>query len=338
MVVNTPAVTEHPDSGSVSRIYVNGSESPALDVGPLTEDAILYRIDFDPGAAADTRLVVRNYETVEPMAKAFSGRMVNGVNSGSSPPVTPNGKFVVSGDNNGWFYCFSTGDGSVIWKEKSGALLGSATLPQVSEEDGSYLIYTWGDSKLWVFNIDPNTGERRYTQTVGELPSHVLDTYWRTDDPGYALTHLNAKGNAYVRTAIGASIVVATQDYLILSYSVGWRDPDRLDAFFIPTHNVLLFINRESLRNAGPDPDPALIVDAAVMDANGTLEQAAIFAPTADGDLRGYLVYGSQSTTLAQFLDRNDGMPDAMKPLYVKPHGGIRVVAPVMGEKDRPVR
>jgi outer membrane protein assembly factor BamB len=327
MVVNTPAVTKDPANRQVSRILVNGSESEALDTVALRDDAMVYRVDFDPTASSGQRLTIRNYQQDQYGTPLFVGRMPAGENSGSSPDITPNGKFLATGDNNGQFYLFSVDSGQIIWSENSGALLGSATLPQTAEADGSYTIYTWGDSKLWAFNINPDTGVRNSTQSV-DMRAYVVNNFWRTDNPGYAAPFIR-DGKNYEKTAVGASIIVASNDYLILSFSVGWHHPDDPDSYLIPTHNVLLFINREHLRAAGATPDPGAIIDAHYLDTNGTLEQAAIFTTTDSGKRRGFLVYGSQSTSLAQFLDRNDKIPEAMKDLYIKPYGGVRVVEPV---------
>jgi|GEM_PF-323786 len=331
MVINTPAVALDPEDANISRIYVNGAQSPALaavDATPAAEDAIVYRIDFDPTQIPTRRLKVMNHAPVATGDRfAFGGRMPNGENSLSSPTLSPNEKWVISADNQGRLYNFSAETGQLIWMETIGSLLGSPTVVQRIEADGLIYVHTFGDSRLWTFACEPASGAIVKQSSI-DFRQHILRRYWRTDKPGYGRHFVNASGHAYERAAVGASIAVATNDKLVMAYTVGWHDPDRPAPFLIPSHSVLLVVDRLSLL---ADMPVAAMVDAGYIDTNGAMEQASLIAPGRDG-LRALIAYGSQSTTFARFLDVNDKMPAAMKDLYVKPYGGVRIARPVFAQ------
>ena len=70
-ITNTPGATADPNRPTVSRIFICGRQSQALkeyDLDKSTEDAFLYRVDFDAAADEGERLVVMNYE----IANGFS--------------------------------------------------------------------------------------------------------------------------------------------------------------------------------------------------------------------------------------------------------------------------
>lgn len=330
MVINTPSVALDPDRPTVSRIYVNGSQTPTLsasDLTPAAEDAFVYRIDFDPTAPEGDRLTLLNHERERGGRYQYNGRMVNGENSLSSPTLSPNEKWIITGDNQGKLYTFSAEDGSLIWMEEIGSLLGSPTVVQRTEADGLFYIHTFGDSSLWSFACDPDSGAI-VKQSRVDFRQYILRNYWRGDDPGYARHFLNASGHAYERAAVGASIAVATDDKMVLVYTVGWHDPDRPAPYLIPTHSVILTVHRLSLFSEIPSD---AMIDNALIDTHGTMEQATLIAPGENG-LRFLIPHGSQSTTFARFLEVNDKMPDAMKSLYMKPYGGVRLAAPIFAE------
>ncbi len=330
MVINTPSVALDPDRPTVSRIYVNGSQTPTLsgsDLTPAAEDAFVYRIDFDPTAPEGDRLTLLNHERERGRRYQYNGRMVNGENSLSSPTLSPNEKWIITGDNQGKLYTFSAEDGSLIWMEEIGSLLGSPTVVQRTEADGLFYIHTFGDSSLWTFACDPDSGAI-VKQSRIDFRQYILRNYWRGDDPGYARHFINASGHAYERAAVGASIAVATDDKMVLVYTVGWHDPDRPAPYLIPTHSVILTVHRLSLFSEIPSD---AMIDNALIDTHGTMEQATLIAPGENG-LRFLIPHGSQSTTFARFLEVNDKMPDAMKSLYIKPYGGVRLAAPIFAQ------
>ena len=327
LVVNTPAVVKDPQRPKVSRIYINGAQSDylaGLDTTPLTADAMVYRIDFDPEADEDHRLTILNYQSDNAGQPVFNGRMVNGENSGSSPAVSVDEKWLFTGDNAGNFYGFSTETGEIVWQETIGSLLGSATVAQKVEADGLFYVYTYGDSQLWVFGVDPDDGTRKKKQTINLRP-YVLNNFWREDKPGYAIPFRNDNNRAYEKYASASSSVTGAEDLLILSYTVGWRDPDRPASFLVPTHTVFLFLDRLATHESDLPRD---VIQAGVIDVNGTVEQAIVFTPGEDG-LIGMLPYGSQAATLARFQEVNNMLPEGMEDLYVKPHGGVRFVTAI---------
>lgn len=327
MIVNTPATVLHPDNPNVTRIYAVGAQSEYLaqfDDTPTEEDAVVYRIDFDHTAAPGERLTVMNYQDTC-NGLCYRGRMPQGVNSAASATVSENGKWLVTADNNDRFYCFSTDTGELMWAEEIGTLLGSPTLVQRVENDGRYYAYAWGDSKVWVFGFNPETGANEFTKAYN-IKQYVLTNNWRDDNPAYDRNYLTPQGKPYEREAVGASIIVATDDHLIVSYSMGWVDPDLPQALLIPTHNVLVFIDRLAL--ADPTATPKDVVEAAYNDTHGTVEQAAIFSKTG-GTVRGWIPYASQSPTAARFMEVNDMMSEPLKKLYMRPYGGVRIVEPV---------
>ncbi|MBN2895363.1 MAG: hypothetical protein JXK05_05680 [Campylobacterales bacterium] len=159
LVVNTPSVAQDPSNAGINRIFVVGAQTALLanlDTTSSEEDAILYRVDFEPAKPEAERLTVVNYQS--PLNRARFGRMVDGINSATSPTISANEKWVLTGENTGQLYLFSSEDGTVVWKKEIGATLGSPTLVQRSESDGLQYIYAFGNSKIWVFGINPETG------------------------------------------------------------------------------------------------------------------------------------------------------------------------------------
>ncbi|WP_186441662.1 aryl-sulfate sulfotransferase [Desulfamplus magnetovallimortis] len=330
MVINTPAVARDPLRTSVSRIYVNGSQTPTLlatDITPAAVDAFVYRIDFDPTETVKKRLTLLNHEKERGNRYQYNGRMVNGENSLSSPTLSFNEKWIITGDNQGRLYNFSAEDGTLIWMEEIGALLGSPTVVQRTESDGLFYIHTFGDSSLWTFACDPESGAIMKQSRI-DFRQYILRNYWRGDNPGYAEHFVNSSGHAYERAAVGASIAVATDDKMVLVYTVGWHDPDRPAPYLIPTHSVILTLHRLLLLSDTPSD---AMIDSAYIDIHGTMEQATLIAPSREG-LRFLIPHGSQSTTFARFLDVNDKMPESMRSLYMKPYGGVRLAEPIFAE------
>ena len=185
MVINTPAVVPDPDDPAVSRIYVNGSQSALLssfDITPTAEDAVLYRIDFDPTEFMADRLRVLNHKRGNDGRFQYRGRMPNGENSLSSPTLSPNEKWLISGDNQGNLYNFSAENGDMIWMEEIGSLLGSPTVVQRTEKDGLVYIHTFGNSKLWTFACDPESGEVIKQKTV-DFRQYILLIITDLGDP-----------------------------------------------------------------------------------------------------------------------------------------------------------
>ena len=333
MVINTPSVALDPDNPNGSRIFINGSQSKFLsefDITPTTEDAIVYRIDFNPDAIFDKRLTIINYEKNIAGRFKYSGRMPNGENSLASPTLSHNEKWIITADNVGNLYNFSAETGQIVWVEEIGSLLGSPTVVQRTESDNLFYIHTFGDSKLWSIGCDPDSG-KIIKKTVVDFEQYILRNHWRADDPGYGHHFVNQTGNSYERAVVGASIAVATDDKMVLGYTVGWHDPDRPAAFLIPTNALLLIVDRLSLME---DIAVSAMVDAAYIDKNGTTEQATLIAPSKNGT-RAIIAYGSQSTSFARFMEVNNKMPEKMKKLYVKPYGGVRITKPIF--TDTPI-
>lgn len=324
LVVNTPAVVKDPDRPQVSQLFINGAQSEFLEAYDLnqTQDAMLYRIDFDPTAASGQRLEVRNYQLGADSKPIFKGRMVDGDNSGSSPAVSANEKWLFTADNNGEFYCFSTEDGAKMWQATVGSVLGSATVAQRTEADGRFYVYSMGDSKMWIFGVNPDTGAKEYEHSI-DFRDYLKANYWRS---GAAYT---ATPSGWERHATASSSISGANDLLILSYTMGWTQStplglvDVLDVFMAPTHTVFLFVDRLAAHDS--NNGPADVIQAGIIDIYGTVEMGIVFTPWGDG-LRGFLPYGSQATSLARYMDLNDMMNENMKSLYVKPYGGVRYV------------
>jgi outer membrane protein assembly factor BamB len=356
MVTNTPAIAQdpRPGFGFQSRIFVPGEASAYLDGfdegDPQVKDAILYRIDFDPTAIPGNRLSVRNNVEIagEPV---FYGRMADGENSAASPDLNLSEQWLVTAGNDGKFYSFETETGQPTWTNfglngylEIGTLLSTATLLQRVEANGNTYVLSFGDSMVWVIGVDPETGIIR--PRAGSVPPrpdlgsydfrpYLLEHCWRPE-PAYQQTYgvdgngdgdLNdPEDSVYERVAVAASILSATDDLVFSVYSLGWRIPDVPDAFFIPTHSVHLVLDLELLLAADPATTAVeTLVAGAYLDLRGTSESGIIPA-LVDGLPKGVVIYGSQSTTMAQFMDVNDLMVDEVKPLYLRPHGGLAIM------------
>lgn len=355
LITNTPAVIRDPDPTRphVTRIYVPGAQTQYLsgfDTTPDTEDAILYRIDFDPTAPEEQRLTVMN-NMEDQGSPVFDGRMADGENSAATPDVSLNEGWLVTADNQGRFYAFDLESGAPTWDTfgyggyiEIGNLLSTATLLQRAEANGSTYALSFGDSMVWVVGLDPDNGTLR--AKPGSNPpepdirafdyrDYILENLWRPE-PAYQQDY-GIDGNddgdlndpedvVYERVAVAASILAATDDVVLSVYSVGWHEPGVPAAFFIPTHSVLLLMNLDALLTSDPALDPIEnTIEAAFIDTRGTSESGIIPGLT-EGVPRGIVIYGSQSTSLAQFMDVNDMMVDEVKPLYLKPEGGLAIL------------
>jgi len=334
MIANNLCIAKDTNSDHIARIFICGTASERLkNRHPLHDDGYIYRIDFDPTQDYSNRLLIMNYSMTNIIGiptPRFAGRMIDGEGSASSPDLSENGRWLLSGDNTTNFYCFNTDDGSVAWVQGIGAALGSPTTFQNPDANGNFLEISFGDYDPWFMLINENTGEIETNPVTGEpyiravhFSELITNNYWRTDDPGYSNTFTNILGDAYTRIAIGASVIVGTSNKVIMVYTVGWHNP--LDAkgflFTIPTHSVVLVVDLEDIWTATNIAD---LIDAAYIDTNGTSEVGLIPAP--DLHNRALLIYGSQSASMAQFLDYNNRMPEGMKPLYVRPYGGFSIL------------
>lgn len=338
MVANTQALVPDPARPNVARLYVcaqQSGESAQRDFTPSEEDAIVYRVDFDPTQPFANRLKVLNYEYVLGQPR-FNGRMPNGENSATSPDISPNQRWLFTADRTGELYAFDMEDGSVVWHRTIGAAMGSPTTFQNIDADGRFKLFSFGDYKIHAFEIDtasgmiatnPVTGEEFYR--VLDYEPYLVNHCWRTDQPGYASTFRNAAGQPYERVAVGASIMAGMSNRLIAVYTVGWHNPpDPTGVFLIPTHSAVVVINPATIW-VSPEAEGAL--EAVYMDTNGTCEVS--FVPSPSGQARAVMYYGSQSPTFAQFIHANGGLPAGMEDLYIRPYGGVRIVELPLGDE-----
>ena len=355
MITNTPAVSRDPRPGfeNISRIFIPGAQSEYLsgfDTPNSDEDAILYRIDFNPLETFENRFRVLNNEEANGFP-IFDGRMTDGENSAASPDISLNEKWTVTSGNHGKFYNFDTETGQRIWDDfgysgyvEIGNLLSTATALQRVEANGTTYIISFGESKVWVIGVDPDSGALApKTGTnpaeadirVFDFRDYILTNYWRPE-PEYQQDYgIDGNGDGdlndpedtvYERVAVGASIHSASDDLVFSVYSVGWHEPGRPSLFFIPTHSVILILNLKELLSRDPLIDPLeSVIAGCFIDTRGTSE-AGIIPALKDGLPKGVIIYGSQSTSLAQFMDVNDMMVDEVKPLYMKPFGGLGIL------------
>lgn len=335
MSTNTPAIHPDPSCPGCASIYVTGTQSEELaqfDVDPETPDSLIYRIDFNPQAASpEERLIVVNYTYDEQGHPKFDGRMPNGKNSAASPNLPGNGKWLTTADANGNLFVFSTADGSIKYTTHIGQLLGSATLMQLPDEDGLTKFYAFADSTVWGFGFNPETGELGKDPLTGlpqvrqlDYRDYVVEHTWRDDDPGYSQIWLNNNHRPYAKKAMAGSLITASLDKVTMLYTVGWGNPDDPTGLLvIPTHSAIMALDRSKFFSAA---DAASTVEAIYRDLSGSSECGIMFNTV--NQPRAVVYYGSQSTSMAQFTDVNDGMPEGMKSLYIKPYGGTRLVIP----------
>jgi acetyl esterase/lipase len=331
MVANTQALIADPLRPAVARLYVcarQSAESAARDLTPAGEDAMVYRVDFDPTQPFASRLKVMNYQYVLGQPR-FEGRMPDGDNSATSPDISPNQRWLFTADRNGRMYAFDLEDGTVVWSRHIGASMGSPTTFQAIDAAGRFKLFGFGDYRIHAFEIDAATGRIAINPATGEEFYRVLDYepyllnhHWRTDQPGYAATYRNAAGQPYPRVAVGASIMCGLANRLIAVFTLGWHNPpDPKGIFLIPTHSAVVVINPAAIWNS---PDAEGTLEAVYPDTHGTCEVS--FIPSPSGQPRALMYYGSQSPTFAQYMHANGGLPAGMESLYLRPAAGIRVV------------
>ncbi len=336
LVANSPALCRDPANPTAARLYIPGgqsSEAAQFDADTNQADALMYRIDFDPRQAFSNRLVVMNYVyTNVPgvgLTPMFNGRMTNGVSSATSPDIAPNEKWVFAGDDNGNMYCFDTERGDIRWQRQVGEMLGSPTTVQAIDSNGWFQFVTYGDYDPWFFTVDAQGGQIVSNTLDGEMARHLpLAGYitghcWRTE-AAYQTNFTTLGGHPYIRRALGASVILGASNLYQMVYTVGWQrpPPPAIDLWLIPTHSQVVVVHPDRVWSY---TNVAQTIQATYMDTNGTSEVGLIFSPA--GRDRGVMFYGSQSCCMAQFLDVNNMMPAGMKPLYMRPYGGLGLFA-----------
>lgn len=338
LLANNPCIMPDPSRSNVARIYVCGASSEQaarlLPGAPRTNDAMIYRVDFDPTLAYTQRLQVMNYvmtnRPIIGLEPVFKGRMPDGINSASTPDLSSNERWLFCADKLGNMYCFDTETGDSPWVEPIGDVLGSPTTFQNPDTNGHFTLVSFGNYNPWFFRVDENTGLIVSNAETGfkfmkqiRFSELLTNDYWRTDDPAYAQIFTNFWGQEYEKVALGASIIVGASNKVLMLYSMGWHNPiDPSGTLYtIPTHTIHLFVDLEDVWTTNSMDK---LVDAAYFDTNGTSEAGTILC--ADGHNRGVTLYLSQSTSLANFLAHNMLIPPAMNSLFMPPIGGIAIV------------
>jgi acetyl esterase/lipase/outer membrane protein assembly factor BamB len=330
MVANMPAVIPDPQRANVSRIYVTAAQSAQsalLDADTNVVDGMVYRVDFDPTLPYAERLKVMNYQLAgnQPV---FNGRMPNGQNSATSPNVSPNQRWIFCADRSGLLYCFDADTGTAVWTRQIGTVMGSPTTWQAVDAAGRFKLFSFGGFQMHAFEVDAATGSIATNAATGaeyhralDFSDYLLTRCWRTE-PAYQQTFRTADGVPFERVAAGACYMIGSSNRLFAVYTMGWHHPlDPTGTWIIPTHSAVLVVNPDTVWTANTE---AGMVEASYLDTNGTCE--VTFCPSPSGRNRAVMFYGSQSACFAQFLDANNQMPEAMKPLYVRPYGGMRIV------------
>ncbi len=334
MIANNPCMARDPTNAAKCRLYIAGRQSSESarfdsDADTNTQDAVMYRVDFDPTQPPSNRLLILNYAYTNPaLGQAlFDGRMDSGENTATSPDLSFNEKWLFAGDKLGFMHCFSAEDGSILWSFPAGEMLGSPTTVQIPDTNGWFRFYTFGDYDPWVFDIDAESGQIVSNVTDGQHARHlplgslITNAYWRTE-PAFQTNFYTVAGesNLWNRRAIGASVIVGASNLIQMIYTVGWQRPnDPTEGLWVvPTHQVVLVLPTEALLTY---TNLTETIQGAYLDTNGTSEVGLIFSPSARPN--GVLFYGIQSCCVAQFLDVNHMMPDGMETLYMRPYGGV---------------
>ena len=330
MVANTPAIIPGPARANVSRIYVTAAQSQQSslrDTNTSVADGMVYRVDFDPTQPYSDRLKVMNYQLVggQPV---FDGRMPDGENSATSPNISPNQRWLFCADRSGKLYCFDVNTGVRVWEREIGTVMGSPTTWQATNAEGRFKLFSFGGFQMHAFEVDAATGLIPTNTATGmefhrelDFSDYLLSRCWRSEE-AYQQTFRTTDGVPFERVAAGACYMIGTSNRLFSVYTMGWHHPlDPTGTWIIPTHSVVLVVNPAAVWTANTE---AGMVEASYLDTNGTCE--VTFCPSPSGRDRAVMFYGSQSACFAQFLDANNQMPEAMKPLYVRPYGGMRIV------------
>jgi outer membrane protein assembly factor BamB len=334
MIANNPCIARDPTNAAKCSLFIAGRQSSylkAYDLLPGTEDAFVYRVDFDPTLSFSNRLTIMNYVITNdpPMGNpqfAFNGRMPNGENTATAPDMSANEKWVFVGDKQGFTYCFGTERGTLNWVRNTGDALGSPTTFQNTDTNGWFDFLTFGDYEPWFMKIDMETGKIASNEVYGIMTNHIafesyiVSNHWRTEAP-YQETYYTTNSKPFPRRAIGASVIPGTSNIVEMVYTVGWMNPNFTNVtqfFLIPTHQVVLFVDQTRVWGC---TNPADVVVAAYMDTNGTSE--AGFLPSPSGYRRGLMFYGIQSCCLANYMSTNNWIPAEMKSLYMYPYGGL---------------
>ncbi|NCC50110.1 MAG: hypothetical protein EOM20_02730 [Spartobacteria bacterium] len=334
MIANNPSMARDPTNAAKCSLFIAGRQSSTLkayDILPGTEDAIAYRVDFDPSLPFSNRLTVMNYVvTNQPMVGppefAFNGRAPNGENSATAPDLSADERWLFLGDKQGFTYCFDTAYGALNWVRHTGDALGSPTTFQNTDTNGWFDFITFGDYEPWFMKIDVATGKIASNAVYGVMTNHlffepyIISNLWRQESE-YQQTYYTSNGLPFPRRAIGASVIPGASNMVEMVYTVGWMNPNFTNftqLFLIPTHQVVLFVDIEKVWGCTNAADAVV---AGYMDTNGTSE--AGFLPSPSGYRRGLMFYGVQSCCLANYLSTNQWMPEEMKPLYMYPYGGL---------------
>ena len=345
MIANNPCVMANPTNAAACSLLIGGSQSSYLeqwDPTPSGDDAIVYRVDFDPTQSDPTnRLIIQNYSYTNTILGRpqfnFIGRMINGTNTATSPDLSASEKWIFCGDKAGYMYNFSTADGEGIWRVETGDALGSPTTFQNPNSENQFLFMTLCNYEPRIFMIDDNTGGIVSNSTYGvmtnrlEFCDYITENHWRTE-AGYTNTYTNALGT-FERNAIGASIIVGSSNLAEIVYTVGWKYPGKIEAIqdmaTIPTHLEVLFLD---VARFWTTTNPADLVAASFMDTTSSSEAGFIISSAASSR-NGVMLYLSQSSCIAQFLALNSTNPDliSQRPGLVMPEGMRTLFAPATG-------
>jgi hypothetical protein len=311
-VTNYPVVTADAQDPRRTRIYVVAATARHNSPDPAApNDARTYRVDYDPDAPAGQRLR---------FVDEFSGWMPAGENSATSPDLTGDGRYLVTGSNNGpagkgILYVFDAATGEAVWVDPEfGYSKGSPTVVQELDET----IYALADGLLKVYHPLPTTPPSfRVTQL--DFPRFLKEEAKLPPLPENASA-------AWSRCAVTSSLVAATRNRLLLAYEVGYCPLQQFQSILaIPVYTAELVLDRQAV-NAAPSTNPrdpndgtmALIVDrydelGGDLDAGWGITHETALNSHEPNALTGYIIYGSQMSSVAEFGESNGVLPAGME-------------------------
>ncbi|WP_186453921.1 PQQ-binding-like beta-propeller repeat protein [Denitratisoma sp. DHT3] len=225
---------------------------------------------------------------------AFSSDM--GPGSGSSPTLSPDGRFAYVSDDDGMFYAFDTANGKRAWTVQTKAAAGAAAVG----EDGTIVALQEVDA--FAIAIDPN-GHRLWESDIGNLVKAALPSRWYLGGP--------------VARSTGNPVIVKGMvlEPVVYCYTLGWgkwRIP-------IPIRSAIVAIDMKTGKGikeiVGLSDDSsgitAVLPDGTIINSLGSVLTSAV-------------------EPLAWLMNRL--LPGPLKQLEAR--GGIQVSRPVRASKD----